>query len=121
MSIRRTVAALFIAALLVPLAEVGAPATSAQQPCVFLFGFKALHDLIPDIVGDCTTDEQHAANGDGLQFTTRGLMVWRKADNWTAFTDGSTTWINGPEGIASRPNAGPPFDWEAPPAAAPQS
>ena len=37
-------------------------------------------------------------NGDGLQETTAwhgkgGLMVWRKADNFTAFTDGYRTWI----------------------------
>jgi hypothetical protein len=31
-------------------------------------------------------------------------MVWRKADNWTAFTNGSITWINGPEGVQDRPN-----------------
>ncbi len=49
-------------------------------------------------------------------------MVWRKADNWTAFTDGTTTWINGAFGLASRLNS-QIFEWEKPPApaaAAPQ-
>jgi hypothetical protein len=80
--------------------------------CTFTFGFKDLHDLAPDIVGDCTSNETHAANGDALQTTTRGLLAWRKADNWTAFTDGVTTWINGPEGLQSRPND-ERFPWEA--------
>jgi hypothetical protein len=71
-----------------------------------------MHDLIPDAVGDCTTDEIHAANGDGLQFTTGGLLVWRKADNWTAFTNGYQTWLNGPNGLQQRLNT-ERFSWEA--------
>src|SRR5262249_13860644 len=51
-------------------------------------------------------------NGDGLQQTAYGLLVWRKADNWTAFTNGSMTWINGPLGLQSRPND-QLLDWEA--------
>ena len=66
------------------------------------------------MVGQCTGDESHAANGDALQTTTGGLLVWRKADNWTAFTDGATTWINGPAGIQSRPN-NQRFPWETAP------
>jgi len=38
-------------------------------------------------------------------------MAWRKADNWTAFTNGAMTWINGPVGVQSRPND-LRFDWE---------
>src|SRR4029078_5918135 len=95
-----------------------APA-GAHPGCQFELGFQALHDMIPDQVGDCTDGEAHnPANGDGLQHTTAwhgqgGLLVWRKADNWTAFTDGATTWINGPARVVSRPNAGPLFGWEA--------
>jgi hypothetical protein len=77
-----------------------------------VFGFKALHDLIPGIVGECQSNEIHSANGDGLQYTTGGLMVWRKADNWTAFTNGSITWLNGPCGLQTRPNEGPFYPWE---------
>src|SRR6185295_5840172 len=65
--------------------------------------------------GDCVENEWHnAENGDGLQRTTHGLLVWRAADNWTAFTDGYTTWINGPNGIESRLNTGPLLSWEKP-------
>lgn len=88
----------------------------AQTGCTFKLGFKALRDLIPNVVGDCLDDERfNEANGNAEQRTTGGLLVWRKADNWTAFTDGSTTWIMGPEGLVSRPNAGPLYPWEAAP------
>ena len=46
------------------------------------------------------------------QQTTTGLIVWRKADNWTAFTNGSRTWINGPAGVQDRAND-EGFPWEA--------
>src|SRR5690242_2510880 len=79
--------------------------TFAQTQCTFQLGFRVLHDLIPNVVGVCVTNEQHnAENGDGLQFTANGMLVWRKADNWTAFTDGYRTWINGPMGLQSRLN-----------------
>jgi len=87
-------------------------AAPPPQICDFQLGFAALHDLIPDRVGDCVSDETHNPdNGDALQETTGGLLVWRKADNWTAFTNGATTWINGPCGLQSRPNA-ERFPWE---------
>jgi hypothetical protein len=83
----------------------------AATACTFTLGFKALRDQIPQIVGDCIENEWHGSNGDALQRTTRGLLAWRKADNWTAFTDGATTWINGPQGLQSRPND-QRFPWE---------
>lgn len=80
--------------------------------CVFQLGFATLHGMIPSIVGDCLADEHHnGINGDGLQETTNGLMVWRKSDNWTAFTNGYRTWINGPFGLESRLNS-QRFLWE---------
>lgn len=76
------------------------------QDCSFQLGFKALHDLIPDIVGDCLDDERHnPATGITRQTTANGHLTWRKADNWTGFTDGQRTWINGPEGLQQRPNS----------------
>jgi uncharacterized protein YkwD len=83
----------------------------AGAPCEFKLGFKSLADQIPHVVGQPLEDEHWGANGDSLQRTTTGLMVWRKADNWTAFTNGSTTWINGPYGVQSRLN-GERFLWE---------
>src|SRR5689334_16759671 len=95
--------------LVAPLASV-APVSAAR--CQFVLGFHALPDQIPTIVGDCVVDEHHnPTNGDALQETTRGLLAWRKADNWTAFTDGYRTWINGPYGIQVRLNT-VRFPWE---------
>ena len=79
--------------------------SAAAAECQFVLGFKTLRDLIgQDIVGECLENEHHGANGDSLQQTTGGLMVWRKADNWTAFTDGYRTWVYGPNGLEQRLN-----------------
>lgn len=92
----------------------GAPAHAAD--CRFVLGFAALHDLIPQVVGACLEDEHHnPTNGDGLQATTHGLLVWRKADNGTAFTDGYRTWVRGPLGLQERLNT-ERFAWEQGPA-----
>ncbi|MGE5618808.1 MAG: FxLYD domain-containing protein [Sphingomonadaceae bacterium] len=92
---------------------------AAQEKPEFKLGFAALAARIPDIVGTPLEDERCGPNGDSLQRTTTGLMVWRKADNWTAFTDGARTWVNGRFGIEERGND-ERFDWEAeaPPAPA---
>lgn len=93
------------------------PASGAvlPEPCQFVLGFKSLHDMLPSTVGSCTDDEGHnPANGDALQHTSGGLLFWRKADNWTAFTDGYHTWVNGPNGLQERLNT-QRFRWEANP------
>jgi glucose/arabinose dehydrogenase len=80
--------------------------------CRFQLGFAALRERLPAVVGECLEDERHnPENGDTLQRTTGGLLVWRKADNWTAFTDGHRSWVNGPNGLQSRLN-GERFAWE---------
>ena len=89
------------------------PSSVTAAECQFVLGFKMLRDLIGhDIVGECLEDERYAANGNSEQHTTGGLLVWRKADNWTAFTDGYRTWINGPNGLVQRLNT-ERFAWEA--------
>ena len=89
------------------------PTSVAAAECQFVLGFATLRDLIGhEIVGECLENEHHGENGDALQQTTGGLLVWRKADNWTAFTDGYRTWINGPNGLVQRLNT-ERFDWEA--------
>ena len=114
----RSLLVLLVAALLFRWLPSPEPAGAAEGACSFALGFAALREQIPRVVGECVEDEWHnPENGDGLQQTTGGLLVWRKADNWTAFTDGTTTWINGPVGLVSRPNAGAPYPWEATPAA----
>ena len=108
-------AAAALAIGLVPFSAGPRAAFAQEQGCGFSLGFQALRTMIPGVVGDCLENEHfEVATGNSLQRTTGGLLVWRKADNWTAFTDGMTTWINGPEGLASRPNAGPLFAWESP-------
>lgn len=110
MRLARLVAAMF---LLFSFGGLLLPRTARATNCQFVLGFRALHDLIPAIVGDCLVDEHHnPSNGDGLQETTGGLLVWRKADNWTAFTDGYHSWINGPDGLQERLNT-QRFPWEA--------
>ncbi len=104
--------------LLVALAVTVAPvhAVIAQTtPCTFVLGFATLHDLIPDVVGTCLDNEFHdPQTGDTLQHTTNGLLVWRKSDNWTAFTDGFRSWVNGPLGLQQRLNSQRLW-WEANP------
>ena len=89
------------------------PTSVAAAECQFVLGFKSLRDLIGhEIVGECLENEHHGANGDALQQTTGGLLVWRKADNWTAFTDGYRSWVNGPYGLEQRLNV-ELLPWEA--------
>jgi len=106
----------FILSLVVGLSLlVPAASASADGPCQFQLGFATIAGLIPQAVGLCTENEGHnPLNGDGLQHSTGGLLVWRKADNWTAFTDGYHSWINGPNGLQQRLNT-ERFSWEANP------
>lgn len=105
-------AAAFVLALLGPASPW---AGAAELPCQFVLGFKLLRDQIPSVVGECLEDEHHnPTNGDGLQRTTKGLLVWRKVDNFTAFTDGYRTWVAGPDGLQQRLNA-ERFAWERDP------
>src|SRR4029079_9777578 len=78
----------------------------AQGGCGFVLGFAAIRAAIgAERVGDCLENEHaNPENGEALQRTTGGLLVWRKADNWTAFTDGYRTWVNGPLGLQQRLN-----------------
>jgi S1-C subfamily serine protease len=105
---------LVILAILLAVLGTGGVALAQGAP-VFKLGFKLLADQIPQIVGEPLESEWHSpVTGDTLQRTTTGMMVWRKLDNWTAFTDGFTTWINGPRGVQERANE-ERFDWEGPP------
>jgi hypothetical protein len=104
---------------LVPWLVVAAPAYAQAAPgCQFILGFQTLHAMDPADIGNCTDNQAFAANGDAQQHTSNGLMAWRKADNWTAFTNGYWTWINGPNGLAKRLNT-QRFSWEANPGGLP--
>lgn len=101
-----------LSALIVMLVASVSPASAAA--CRFDLGFQVLHDAMPDVVGECKGDQHYnPSNGDALQETTNGLLVWRKADNFTAFTDGYRSWVNGLYGIQERLNSAR-FDWEPP-------
>lgn len=113
-------ACLLFGATSVPAAQMhGQPAhppaaSSAQDAsCRFVLGFATLRELIgEEIVGECLEDERfNPDNGNTEQLTTGGLLVWRKLDNWTAFTDGHLTWVNGPFGLERRLNV-ERFSWE---------
>jgi len=109
-----------ILAVVIVVAYLVSGVALAQSAAEFKLGFEALADQIPDVVGRPLEEEHYAPNGDSLQQTNTGLMVWRKADNWTAFTNGTTTWINGPYGIQTRLN-NVQFPWEADGRVAPRS
>ena len=93
-------------------APASAPPAVGNNGCTFTLGFAALAGQIPSVDGGCKVNEHHnPANGDALQETSGGLLVWRKADNFTAFTDGYHTWVNGPFGVQERLNT-EHFSWE---------
>ena len=101
-----------VALALVMVLAVGAGASVYAADCQFVLGFAALHDRIPAVVGQCMGDEYHDGVGNGYQNTTNGMLAWRKADNWTAFTNGYQTWVSGPYGVRQRLNT-QRFPWEA--------
>ena len=95
----------------------GSAASAAQAAgdaagCRFAMGFAALHDKIPNVVGDCAENEHWVPDrNQTIQRTTKGLLVWRKSDGVTAFTDGNRTWLDGPNGVQDRLNT-QRFPWE---------
>ena len=100
-----------LAAILAVLLGASVPLPLAQaQTCEFHPGFRTLRDLLPDLVGGCLENERATAEGT-QQRTTGGLLVWRRADNWTAFTDGYRTWSIGPQGLQQQSNASG-FGWQ---------
>src|SRR5688500_9668629 len=115
------VAASFIVTILLggaaPLFGSGLTGTAQAAPmtqgaCQFVLGFAAVRALLATQAGQCLENQQtNVANGDAYQRTTGGLLVWRKADNWTAFTDGFRTWVNGPRGLQQRLNT-ERYAWE---------
>ena len=107
----------FVALVVAGLLVLSAAPTAVAAECEFVLGFATLKTLIKlsegqDRVGDCLESERFdPVRGEALQQTTGGLLVWHKADNWTAFTDGYRTWVIGPDGLQSRLNT-EQLDWE---------
>jgi hypothetical protein len=86
-----------------------APA-AAQSGCGFVFGFGALKNLLPQVVGNCVWDEMHRTNGDATQVTDKGLLTWRKATGFTAFTDGKDIHVLRPGNTVDSQISGPATD-----------
>lgn len=111
-----------ILVLLAGIFPTGATAAQTEADgCGYRLGFASLRDALAqsegnDIVGQCQENEYHAPNGDGVQLAEGGLLLWRKAGNWTGFTDGRSYWVASPTGPQKRSNA-ERFPWE--PAAGP--
>jgi hypothetical protein len=113
----RTIASLTIACAL--LLALGSVEVRGQVPCTFAGDFAAFRDVVgPQTVGTCLEDEHvNETNGNTEQRTSGGLFVRRAEGTITAFTDGVTTWLNGPNGLEIRPN-GQQLPWEVELAAA---
>ncbi len=100
------------------LPAAGAQAQAAPT-CGYVLGFADFHTLLPHIIGACLTDETaDPTTGNTLQQTSRGLLVWRKATNSAAFTDGARTLIQHDLSLLERPN-GCRFAWEPNPGGLP--
>lgn len=115
MSKRLIILFLIVAASL--LTATPAQANHIATHCHFAEDFAQLRDMIGHhIVGDCSWNERvNHANGDRYQATgsgfQSGMMVWRQADGRVMWTDGSHTWILGPDGLQKRINW-QRFPWE---------
>ena len=107
-----------IVSILAVLSSLSLPMLSTParaEGCSFSLGFAALHHLIPRRVGRCLTNAGYDPGlGEVLQYTTGGVLIWRKADNWTGFTDGYRTWVLGPHGLQQRLST-QRVSWEATP------
>lgn len=85
---------------------------TGQRPTIYP-RFERLVDGLGDRVGEpleCAYGDPELT--DWWQHTTGGLLVWRKAERVPAFSNTDTTWLLGPDGLASRPNGGPLLEWE---------
>src|SRR5687768_3180145 len=88
-----------------------------SQGCRFVHGFADARSAVPEVIGDCLENERaDPTTGDTVQRTTRGLLVWRKADGLIAFTDGHRSWVRGPDGLVRVRTNDERFAWEAAPA-----
>ncbi len=111
MPLRERVFVAAVAAFLITGASQS-PSAEAQVACGFAPSFETLRLQIPAVVGGCLENERvDPATGDAEQRTGGGILMRRGAVAWVAFTNGVTTWLNGPGGVVSRP-AGDRFGWE---------
>jgi hypothetical protein len=107
---------LVLALVALAAAMLSASTTSARVfTCQSGSEFAQLREQIADVLGACTSDVlPNPQNGDLLQATDQGLLVWRRLDRHAAFTNGATTWVDGPFGLQNRSNDAR-FTWESNP------
>jgi len=99
---------------MVPWLFAATPAIHADGlHCSINMGFANLTAMIPDQVGGCLTDPYQISNGNTVQQTVGGLLSFNPSDSMPKFTDGTNTWVLGPDGVQERPN-GQRFSYEAP-------
>jgi hypothetical protein len=81
-------------------------AAARGADCRFVHGFADFRQAVgAEVVGACLADEAaDPETGDVRQPTTRGELVWRRADNTITFGDGQATWVRRPEGLQERPD-----------------
>jgi uncharacterized protein YjbI with pentapeptide repeats len=117
--------AALVAAIPLTLIIAGSQTAVAQVPppdaagtCAIAAGFAPLSGRIfltegADVVGNCLQNPYaDTATSNIVQPTTGGLLYWRSCDKITAFTDGTSTWLLGPNDLQSRLNTDPLFNWE---------
>src|SRR5690242_8908745 len=68
-------------------------AAQSQPPCKLSELFAPLQEAGPSEIGLCRGAELSDSNGDTMQVTSKGLLLWRKADNWTGFLGASRTLV----------------------------
>ncbi|MCC7369478.1 MAG: hypothetical protein IT306_13705 [Chloroflexi bacterium] len=109
---RRTLAAIFLAGMVV-LAGISAwPAVAQTGACQLAPVFVMLRDLVGrERVGECAGPAIRNDAGDFTQATARGTMTLRSSDLVATFSDGQTTWLYGPRGLESRGSTGR-LPWE---------
>src|SRR5262245_10749553 len=100
-------------ALVLLASSVVSPTVNAQPACQFTLGFANFREAVgASIVGDCLEDARYDdVSGDATQATTGGTLHWRKHDNWTGFTNGMRTWVEGPDGVVQDRPIGERFAW----------
>jgi hypothetical protein len=76
----------------------------ATASCAFSGGFKEFADVEGGLVGACTSDVKYDGFGNGIQYTTKGVLFWLKASNTSylfendsvyAFVQGKARLIDG--------------------------
>jgi len=110
MRIKQWIVLLLIVSLPLVVSPPAAQAADASQDsngeCAIEPRFEALRAAMPDVVGTCLNAAWNdPANGDAVQLTSKGALIWRKVDETTLFTDGLSVWAGDPTRPVAQPLA----------------